>query len=259
MIATRWAVSQRVRRVWDGLGSYDRDAVDRFTAAATATVAAGQRRAVNVTAAYLSRLSGSPVPALDLSTLTGAAVRGGAAPADVYARPFTQVWSALADGTPYQQAVDAAGARAATSADTDVTLSMRATADAAEAEFEQRVVGWERVLDPDACAFCATASTQRYKTADLDPLHANCQCGIAPVFREDSKAIKDFNRQTLRNIKKANEGRDAAYWQARHFRVDGQTGEVILPEVAVHEHGELGAVLTDASHAFTGPGDLAAA
>ena len=78
------------------------------------------------------------------------------------------------------------------------------------------------------------------------------------MFRDDDRSIRDFNKQVLGNIKDANAGRDRPYWEARHFRVDGQTGEVILPDVAVHEHGELGAVLTDAAHDFTGPGDIAA-
>jgi hypothetical protein len=78
------------------------------------------------------------------------------------------------------------------------------------------------------------------------------------VFAENDRAIRDFNRQTLKSIKDANAGQDRPYWEARHFRVDGQTGEVILPEVAVHTHGELGATLADAAHSFTGPADIAA-
>ena len=78
------------------------------------------------------------------------------------------------------------------------------------------------------------------------------------MFAENDRAIKDFNRQVLRNMKDANAGKDAPYWKARHFRVDGQTGEVILPDVAVHTHGELGPVLADAAHAFTSAADIAA-
>lgn len=258
LIATRRATSRRVRLLWDNLDTYDRADVPRFTAAASTVVAAGQQRAVSLTAAYLARVSGSPVRGLDTSTLIGAAVRNGVDPADVYARPFVQLWTALGNGTPYSDAVAAAGARVEGTAATDVSLSMRASADAASAEFEQRVIGWERVLDPDACAFCAAASTRRYRTANLEALHNNCQCGIAPVFAENDRSIRDFNKQVLRNIKDANAGADRPYWEARHFRVDGQTGEVILPEVAVHEHGELGAVLTDAAHDFKGPGDVPA-
>lgn len=258
LIATRRVTSRRVRLLWDNLGSYRDEDVARFTGSATGVVAAGQRRAVSLTAAYLGRLSGSPVRGLNFDTLTGAAVRNGTDPVDVYTRPFVQLWTALGNGTPYSDAVAAAGARVEGTAATDVSLSMRASAEDAAAEFEQRVIGWERVLDPDACAFCAAASTQRYKSALLEGLHTNCQCGVAPVFRDDDRSIRDFNKQVLGNIKDANAGRDRPYWEARHFRVDGQTGEVILPDVAVHEHGELGAVLTDAAHDFTGPGDIAA-
>ena len=259
LIDVRKRVSARVERNWRRLGSWNEADVDRFLAATLPVVDAGQRRTVSLTDAYLARASRTRAIGLPVDDLVGAAVRNGAEPAVVYTRPFVQLWSALSDGAQFMDAMNAAGVRAAQSASTDVSLSMRASADAFQAASpaqatgpaESKIVGWERVIDPDACAFCATASTQRYKSANLDPLHANCQCGIAPVFKENDRAIKDFNRQTLRNIKDANAGKDGNYWQARHFRVDGQTGEVILPEVAVHEHGELGAVLADASHSFT--------
>lgn len=253
LIDVRRRVSTRVERNWRDLGSWDEADVGRFLARTLPVVDAGQRRTVALTDAYLARVTRTRAVGLLPDDLTGAAVRNGTPPADVYRRPFVQLWSALSNGAQFMDAMNAAGVRAAQSASTDVSLSMRASADAfdAQAEFESRIVGWERVLDPDACAFCATASTQRYRSANLDPLHANCQCGIAPVFAENDRAIKDFNRQVLRNIKEANAGADRPYWEARHFRVDGTTGEVILPEVAVHEHGELGAVLADAAHNFT--------
>lgn len=266
LIDVRKRVSARVERNWRTLGSWDQADVDRFLAATLPVVDAGQRRTISLTDAYLARATRTRAVGLPVDDLVGAAVRNGAEPAVVYTRPFVQLWSALSDGARFMDAMNAAGVRAAQSASTDVSLSMRASADAfqvaspaqATGPAESKIIGWERVIDPDACAFCATASTQRYKSANLDPLHANCQCGIAPVFRENDRAIRDFNRQVLRNIKDANAGQSGNYWQARHFRVDGQTGEVILPEVAVHEHGELGAVLADAAHDFTGPAQIPA-
>ena len=268
LIDVRKRVSTRVERNWRTLGSWDQADVDRFLAATLPVVDAGQRRTVSLTDAYLARATRTRAVGLPVDDLVGAAVRNGAEPAVVYTRPFVQLWSALSDGAQFLDAMNAAGVRAAQSASTDISLTMRDAASefqsATEADVE--IIGWERVLDPDACAFCATASTQRYSypnptrlvglqekfgTDDGWPMHTNCQCSIAPVFAENDRAIRDFNRQTLRNIKDANAGKDGNYWQARHFRVDGQTGEVILPEVAVHEHGELGAVLADASHTFT--------
>lgn len=262
LIDVRKRVSARVERNWRTLGSWDQADVDRFLAATLPVVDAGQRRTVSLTDAYLARATRTRAVGLPVDDLVGAAVRNGAEPATVYTRPFVQLWSALSNGAQFMDAMNAAGVRAAQSASSDVSLSMRASADAfqeqATGPVESDIIGWERVLDPDACAYCATASTQRYRSANLAPIHANCQCGIAPVFAENDRAIKDFNRQVLRNIKDANAGADRPYWEARHFRVDGTTGEVILPEVAVHEHGELGAVITDAAHAFSGPGDIPA-
>lgn len=572
LIDVRKRVSARVERNWRTLGSWDQADVDRFLAATLPVVDAGQRRTVSLTDAYLARATRTRAVGLPVDDLVGAAVRNGAEPAVVYTRPFVQLWSALSDGAQFMDAMNAAGVRAAQSASTDISLTMRASADAfdAQAADEARIVGWERVLDPDACAYCATASTQRYRSANLDPIHANCvvgstvvesssarnatrrrycgemivirtalgyeltitpnhpvltdkgwvsagllnkgdrvvsgstrkrvglgvpneqhdpsriedrfaagqvmslvtvpfsaedfhgdrgdgqvdvvpadgllrhrlqvgqhsqhqgfsrrphnssglaglcrfhqsalrhglstnggvggsgvplsflnghalrsdllglavtpnaldaslyelatqyapvhaessgdgllafsgdvsvngllvggqpptpagdasplefspdgrladadngrglaeslsgdvqsdsivqldrvsgshwvynlrtddgwywannilvhncQCGIAPVFAENDRAIKDFNRQVLRNIKDANAGQSGNYWQARHFRVDGQTGEVTMPDVAVREHGELGAVLADAAHDFTGPAQIPA-
>lgn len=255
VIDVRRRVSTRVERNWRTLGSWNEADVDRFLARTLPVVDAGQRRTVSLTDAYLARTTRRRAVGLPADDLVGAAVRNGTAPADVYRRPFVQLWTALGNGAQFMDAMNAAGVRAAQSAGTDVSLSMRASADAfaeeATGPTESDIIGWERVLDPDACAYCATASTQRYKSANLSPIHANCQCGIAPVFRENDRAIKDFNRQVLSNIKDANAGADRPYWEARHFRVDGTTGEVILPDVAVHEHGELGAVLADAAHDFT--------
>lgn len=259
LIDVRKRVSARVERNWRQLGSWSEADVDRFLGATLPVVDAGQRRTVSLTDAYLARVARRRAVGLVADDLIGSAVRNGTDPADVYRRPFVQLWSALKAGTQFSDAMNAAGARAAQSAATDVSLTMRASADAFDAQAEEsKIIGWERVLDPDACAFCVTASTQRYKSANLEPLHANCQCGIAPVFAENDRAIKDFNRQVLRNMKDANAGKDAPYWKARHFRVDGQTGEVILPDVAVHTHGELGPVLADAAHAFTSAADIAA-
>ena len=283
LIDVRKRVSTRVERNWRTLGSWNEEDVDRFLARTLPVVDAGQRRTVSLTDAYLARTTRRRTLGLLADDLVGAAVRNGTDPATVYRRPFVQLWSALSTGAQFNQALNAAGVRASQTAATDVSLTMRAAATDVQVQAgpaEQRIIGWERVLDSEACAFCAAASTQRYRLPDPArvialqekfggddpdtpggdgwPLHTNCNCSIAPVFAENDRTIQNFNRQTLRNIKDANADKAAPYWQARHFRVDGQTGEVILPEVTVHEHGELGAVLTDAAHDFTGPADIAA-
>ncbi len=274
LIDVRKRVSARVERNWRTLGSWNEADVDRFLAATLPVVDAGQRRTVSLTDAYLARASRTRAVGLPVDDLVGAAVRNGTEPAVVYTRPFVQLWSALSDGAQFMDAMNAAGVRAAQSASTDVSLTMRDAASEFDAQTQdESIMGWQRVLDPDACAFCATASTRMYSypnptrvvaqqtrfgSDDGWPLHTNCQCSIAPVFEENYRAIDDFNQRMLGRIMEANVGHRGEYWNARHFKVDGQTGEVILPEVAVHEHGELGAVLADAAHDFTGPAQIPA-
>lgn len=256
LVVVRSKVAQRVAQAWDRLGSWDRPDVERFTAVVVPTVEAGQRRAQALTDIYLSRLVG--IGPVGLTESVGASTRNGTEPAAVYERPFVQLWAALGAGVDFERARAAAGARAAGSAQTDVSLSMRAAAVewSDQAEFERRVIGWERVMDDGACAFCAAASTQRYKSADLLPLHDRCNCSVAPVFPETDLAIRRFNGQLLDRLKaEAQNGGRTDYWNSKHFKVS-QDGELQLPQVATHEHGELGRVVTEAAHDFTGPSGI---
>ena len=194
LIDVRRRVSTRVDRTWRDLGSWDEADVARFQSRVLPVVQAGQRRTVALTDAYLARATRTRPVGLVADDLIGAAVRNGTDPADVYRRPFVQLWSALSNGAQFMDAMNAAGVRAAQSASTDVSLTMRASAGAfdAQAADEARIVGWERVLDPDACAYCATASTQRYRSANLDPIHANCVVGSTVV---ESSSARNATRR----------------------------------------------------------------
>lgn len=196
LIDVRRRVSARVEQNWRGLGSWNEADVDLFLARTLPVVDAGQRRTVSLTDAYLARVTGGRTVGLPAAELVGAGVRNGTPPAEVYRRPFVQLWSALGAGARFSDAMGAAGVRAAQSAATDVSLTMRASADAFQEQStgpaEQRIIGWERVIDPDACAFCATASTQRYRSANLDPIHANCVVGSTVV---ESSSARNATRR----------------------------------------------------------------
>lgn len=250
LVVVRSKVAQRVAAAWDRLGSWDKADVARFTAVVVPTVEAGQRRAQALTDIYLARTLG--VGPVGLSDLTGAAVRNGTDPAVVYERPFVQLWSALSEGVGFERARAAAGARAAGSAQTDVQLTVRAAtsewlsdppADA------PRIIGYERTLTDESCALCAVASTQRYKTEDLMPIHERCDCGVAPILEGERPAGRVINRPLLDRLKEQDVD------PSRHVKVDTD-GNVQLPETAVHEHGELGPQLTEAAHDFTGPSGI---
>jgi len=222
-----------LERIWRGLPAYDRGNMDQWLSEALPVVEAAQRRSAALTNAYLARsLERQPV-GLDLSELIGAGVRNGTVPAEVYARPFVNVWTALGNETPWKQAVEDGMARATGSAAMDVQLSMRATANAVQAT-DSSIYGYARVADATACEFCQTVNGAYVKRADAMPLHNHCGCGL--------EALTDVHRGAV-FLPDGTQAREYAYGPKS--------------PVAVHEHGELGPVLTDPNDHFTGAGDLA--
>lgn len=216
----RRLVKQATIAIWRGLPGYDRADVETFVDAITPIISAAQRQSVALTEGYLARALERPALGLDPAALSGAAVRNGATPAEVYSRPFVNVWTALGNGVPYEAAVAAGLARATATAAMDVQLSARATFDAAAAA-DDNIYGYQRVADGDACKFCSLVDGAYVKRADAMALHDNCGCSLEPLTSPHPRAAK-------------------------------------LPSgVAVHEHGELGAVFGSPDHNFTGPSGLA--
>lgn len=220
----RLAASTVAVSVWDDLPAYNEADAARFIAAVAPRVDASSRQAVNVTAAYLARFvlletRQQPEP-VDVSQVVARDVP----PEEVWRRPFVQLWGALARQTPWQTAANAARARVAQTAVTDVQLATRNAANLVTRNTE-RVTGYRRVLGfGKNCPLCTVASTQHYTRDDLLPIHPGCGCTVEPLLGE----VPDLS-----------EGVDVTS----------------LPKVEVVEHGELGPVLWDASHDFT---DLAA-
>lgn len=248
----RGAAGVAVGRLWDRVASVE-DADTFAELAAAASVAAQTRAAALVDgylAAMLGLLAGEGTP-VGLEDVTGAAVRAGAEPFDVYQRPTITVRAALAAGKQWEDAMAAGRARAVGTAEMDVALTQRA-ATLQVVESDDRVVGYRRVLTGGSCALCATASTQRYRNGDLMPIHNHCDCGVAPIIgsRDPGNVI---NRPLLDDLKAT--GGD--YAKDRRLTVD-EDGTVRLPDVAVREHGELGPVLTERADDFAGPDDIAA-
>ena len=214
-----------VARAWTSLPGYDRADVPQFLAAAVLIVAAGQRRSVALTNAFLARAVGrAPLP-LDVSALTGAAVRAGTPPDDVYTRPFVTTWTALKDGAPWEDAVAAGEHRATSAAAMDVQLSMRQTLVVA-GEQDPRILGYQRVPDAGACEFCRLVAGQRYRTDQLMPIHNHCGCGVDVIIPE--------NRHRFTG----NPANDLSVTR------DGVTA-------AVADHGELGPLLVNGEDHFT--------
>jgi hypothetical protein len=210
----RRIVASTVEQAWRRLPGYDRENLDEWTRTVVPMVMAGERASVNLTNAYLARALERQPLGINPDELIGSNLRDGIPPAEVYSRPFVTVWTALKEGKPYEDAVKAGLARAVGSVAIDIQMAMRSASDAIE-QLDDGIYGYQRVADAGACTFCQTVDGAYVKSAAAMPLHNNCGCGLEPLTAPHRLASK-------------------------------------LPSgVAVHQHGELGPVLTDPAHDFT--------
>jgi hypothetical protein len=195
-------------------------------------------------------------------------IRGGRSPAEVYKRSVYQARRMIANGASYDDAMRSGLARARQTAVTDVSLANRqAIADTAP----QRpwVVGYRRVLTGVSCALCATASTQRYRRADLHPIHPACDCDIAEIVGTSDPG-RVINQRLLDDLRTAGKqsGSKKYYDQnapyivdadgrvrQRAIELDADGNERVVAgdpvELELVEHGELGRVVTNRSHRTT--------
>lgn len=211
----RDASVRAVSAAWRGLPRYDEANVDEFLSRALPAVRAGARSSALLTAAYINRALERQPAAFDPDEVL-ASLRNGVPLEEVYRRPFVAVWTDLAAGKLYADAVAAGLDKARMLAATDPQLAMRATAGALDTGF-----GYRRVADGDACQFCLAVNGAYVKSGSAMPLHPHCGCSLEPLTAPHEGAAR-------------------------------------LPNgVAVHQHGELGAVLGDPSHNFTSQSEIA--
>jgi hypothetical protein len=234
----RRLTKQAVAAIWASLPGYNERDVEPWLAAVLPVILGAQHRSVVLTDGYLARRMNRLPLAIPPDTII-AKVRGDTSPEEVYRRPFAEV--------PWEDAVAQGLDRAESAAVTDVQMAMRQTAADVGAR-DDGIVGYERVLDGDACDLCQIASTQRYHSEDLLPIHNNCGCSVEPIVGEDVGQV--INPQLLRELKQ-----QGALTKVTQQRQRARAREKAT-KVAVREHGELGPTLTDAADNFTGPSDL---
>lgn len=233
---------------------------------------AAQQTMASLTAGYLAQqvalLGGGPsVPVFVApASMTGGALRG-VDPAALLRRPYEQVWSALAQDKPLDQAVEIGHRRAQSIAMTDLQLAKTAAA-RQQLAGDHRVVGYRRVLtNARACGMCVVASTVRYRKQDLMPIHPGCDCAVAPIVGAYDPG-RTINSATL--APDAAPGEGGLYQhsdvldlgdllEATHRAIEDRFGRRATDAAAidyrkvilVRQHGELGPVLTVADHNFT--------
>jgi|GEM_PF-3573995 len=223
---TRQAVKAQVALHWNNLPAYRTENVEPFVSRVVPIVEAGQRRAISLTDAYLSHMLGTKPLGLDLSTLTGASVRNGVSPQDVYARPFTTVWTSIAT-IGFTAALAKGLDRLTSTAEMDVAMSARDSM-TSYAQQSGNIIGFQRVADPGCCDYCQTIDGARTGPDEPQPLHNGCGCSAEPIYGSDASST-DF--------------------------VSFSPGS-LFDDVEIREHGELGPVITNRHDSFTGPNDL---
>jgi hypothetical protein len=253
--AIRSQVLARVDALWRQHGGLSESDADAWLAAVLPVVDGAQHATTGLVGGYAAtvlRLAGDRGAAPSLDAAAAAATRG-VDPAEVYMRPVITARAEVSRGATYHEAVEVARTRAGVTAQTDVALAQRDSMAQVEHQ-SSRIVGWRRVLTGASCAFCATASTQRYGGPNLMPIHDRCDCGVAPIIGSSDPGHV-INRPLLDNLKSAAKeakGTSSGYWSNRHASVD-EDGNVTLTQPAVKQHGELGPVLVDPEHHFDGP------
>jgi hypothetical protein len=163
-------------------------------------------------------------------------------------RPAKEYRRARLAGLDEFEAQERAARRAELLADMDLSLAMREASRQHLAAVDS-ITGWRRVIHPElskggTCGLCIVASDRIYKTGDLMPLHDRCECEPLPIIAGKADPGRSLNADDLSALYEAAGGTSAE----RLKRV----------RIAVHEHGELGPVLTNADHAWRGPDDVAA-
>jgi hypothetical protein len=164
---------------WDALSAYNEGDIVDFARSIASMMDAVKRSSVNVTAGYLSSITG-----------TQAAVNVDDVGADFDPRdPFLATWKALKDGYPFDEAVEMGRNQAHAMARDFNSSAARLTGGAFAKEAGLNVRGWSRVPDGGACAWCQQVAGQLYHSAEsADFGHNRCGCTAIPVFADDDPA-----------------------------------------------------------------------
>lgn len=246
-----------VEQSWAALPSHRDADVAAWAEQVTRVVAAAQQQSAADTIAVFELIGQMvtgerQVSGVDPADFTTTAVRGTPA-AEVYARPGTETWTNLAQGKAYDVAVQAGQRRAVSLATTDLQLA-RTHAARRVAAAVNGVVGYRRTLTgAENCALCLVASTQRYTKGTLLPIHPGCDCGVAPIFG-DADPGQVINRPLLERTHEVIG--DTFGGIDRGARQIPATDINYRDVIVVHEHGEIGPVLSVRGHDFTGPADF---
>lgn len=244
--------------LWAGVAAaraFSPAAAARFVARMLPISIGAQRAMSALTIARLSEQVRPPRPirVLPEAVTTPEVLRG--QPAEVvYARPFKEIRWQLSQGKTVEQAVEAGRRRAESIFSTDLQLAKTHTAreylDRASESPSVDVVGFSRVLgsNPNHCALCILASTQRYRSFDLLPIHPGCQCDVAPIIgtRDPGQVIDPALAFNIHEVVRRDLGKS-------YVDAGGRLGDAHYRDIIItNDHGEIGPVLGVRGQNFAG-------
>jgi hypothetical protein len=237
-----------------GLGSWREPDADRFVGQAVPLVQGAQRALGGLTAAYVASQAslalGRPVAPPGVREAAMVNLRAGVTPFQVYRRPFVTLYRWLSEGLRFPEALERAENRLEQIGGFDLQQTYAEAARDAMRQLpaDSAPSGWRRVLvGEENCALCVVASTQRYTVADLNPLHANCDCRVEPVFGETDQVLEPELADTVKAA--------VAELTGEEISLRGTDLRRLLVSMTP-EHGELGPVLVRPRDHFTTAAEL---
>lgn len=214
---------------------YESQAVAAQAAGAAAASTQGQQLIGNAMAEYIAQIVAllTGASAINVPNLGDLIIRNGVDLARVHNRPAeTYRWNyalTLDEELATQRALE----RAQRLVEDDAMLAARQGSNTAMEKLG--VTRYRRILRPElardgSCALCVVASTRVYRTKDLMPIHARCNCEPMPIAGPLDIG-PPINQADL----------DRLYAAAGNSTLGEDLKRV---RVQVNEHGELGPVLT---------------
>jgi hypothetical protein len=248
VVQVRQRITAFAATVWASSSGYRDADVDRLVALIVPRVQAGQVQVAALTSSYLARAASlrrgvevvaSPV---DRALVTGGR---GVAAGEVYRRPAVEVYTALAGGAAFDDAVRRGARRLESLVSTDLQMAKVRQSDASLRA--SGATAYRRVLVGSVnCALCSLAATQRYRTGSLLPIHPGCNCGVDEI---DPAAPHVLDPDAV---------------EAIHARVADEFGtadrggrDIDYRLIHVREHGEFGPTLSWRGQHFDGPAAVA--
>lgn len=239
--------AQVARASFLNLGSWRENDIERYINEVIPTLNNAKRNMATYTTTFYSQiaqLSGEKFVTPDIlnNELTTSALRNGVSENAVWSRPFKSMWTSLSKGEDMTAALDEGARRAVDLARTEVQLARRKAGLVAR-NANDRIVGYLRTLSgSESCALCYVASTQRYRKADLLPIHPACDCGEIPIYGQDDPG------QIIDEIRL-----DATHQAVEErFGISDRGARAIdYRALKIQDNGELGPVLTVRGEKFT--------